>query len=98
MADIEGALVFEFSAVDGLTARAVHAREVATLAHEARYDPVKNAALVVQWSATLPNALFTCTERAEIFSSLRYASHAAKQIKLEPARLLAANLNVEKNL
>lgn len=57
-------LVFELGAVDGLASGAVVVREVATLAHEVRDDPVKAAALVAE-------TLVARAQGPEVLGSLR---------------------------
>mmetsp|Transcript_53334 Transcript_53334/g.152148 ORF Transcript_53334/g.152148 Transcript_53334/m.152148 type:complete len:262 (-) Transcript_53334:41-826(-) len=88
-------LVCKLVPVDRLAPHAVPLRDIASLAHEARDDPVEHAALVVERLAGLADPLLASGERPEVLHGLR--RHAAEQLHLDAARRLAADLHVEEH-
>jgi hypothetical protein len=58
-------------AVNRFTPHAISQRDVTTLGHEARDDPVEWAAFEVQWLATLPFALLSCDQCPEVLNLFR---------------------------
>lgn len=62
-------LVGEFLPVDGLTASSVASREVSTLAHEVRDDPMEFASFEMEWLSLLSHSLLSGAESSEVLSS-----------------------------
>jgi hypothetical protein len=88
-------LVGELDAVDGLTASAVTAGKIATLAHELRNDAVESAVLVVQRSTELALALLTSAQRAEVLGSLW--DDVLEELHLDAPCRLGANADFEED-
>lgn len=79
-------LILELVAVDGLAARSVSAREVASLAHEVGDHAVERGALEAE-------AWFSCAKLAEVLARLGH--HICSKLHFYAAGRLAADGNVE---
>ena len=91
----EEVLVVELCSVDGFSALAVAAREVASLSHEAGNDSVEHAALVAKRDAIGCRAGCSLGKRGEVLDGLRHG--VAVQANDDSTGILSVNLEVEED-
>ena len=88
-------LVGKRSSVDGFSARAVAAREVSSLSHEAGNDSVEHATLVAKRGAVGSCAGCSLGKRCEVLDGLRHC--VAVQANDDSPGILSVNLEVEED-
>ena len=89
-------LVVEFIAVNRLSPDPCSVREVASLQHELRNDPMETRVLVMQSLSAFSHSFFPGAEGSEILSSFR--NHVVEQLERYFLRRRFPYRHIEKNL